>query len=498
VARVSAEKPAPPRIHNESDLTIALGDGYDYPDDFIINVRQEHALASAATQNPGALLCGRVRPTMLVCRDYRVLWEAMEVVVKKRGDMELTVEDVAKAMQVIDPRNYPGDSAYRVALSLFGAPACSPGYVEKCLIVDKLARHNMAHFTSVTSRLNDRAKVEGAAPVYEEYITAAAEIGRTPGGGGTLVSVSEHLKTWDAEEAAARIVPSGIDTVDIVSGGGPGKGDLVVIGGGTNAGKSYFGELLAHTHGAMQQPFAYISVEDPPELMLCRMIARHTKAPQKPVWIRRAPTDPAELSLYNPQVIAEARAKVDANKCVFVDKKRKGRVSDIIDMLRRYRYEKGIVAAMVDYLQAVQPDQEAKGSPNIVQETAKKVSQLKEAADSLGIPIYLTSQLARDEYKNGAEPELTSCKYAGDIENETEILILLWKGPDQLLRAKIAKAKWVETTTPRYIIRREKTTGVFMRWEADFQQPGQGAGAGAGGGYQGGRGRGARGGGRQF
>lgn len=469
MARASAETPALPRVRNLTDLTVAVGDGHVYADEFVVIVRQEHELAVAVCHNPGALIHGRVRPTMFVCKDYRIVWQALENISSETGSVaSLNATTIAAEMVLIDPGGFPGSSAQRLVEALLTTEPCTAGYVDKVLVRGKIARHEVQRFLETTKKLNDRVTVEGASEVYEEYVTAAAEIGRTPTGGGTIFAVQDRLETWDASEAAGRIVPSGIDTIDVVTGGGPGKGDLVVLGGGTNAGKSYFGEQLLDANGTLATPFLYLSIEDPDELMLCRMIARHTHPPQKPAWIRKPPTDPEELRAYSPEAIREARAKVDPHKCMFVDKKRKGRVSDVIDMIRRYRYEKGIVAAMVDYLQAVQPDHEAKGSPNIVQETAKKVSQLKEAAESLGIPLYLTSQLARDDYKNGAEPELTSCKYAGDIENETEILILIWKSADKLLRAKIAKAKWVETTTPRYIIRQQQVTGCFRRWEPDF------------------------------
>ncbi len=489
MAKIQDEGSARParKIHNLFDLHEALGDGNEFPSDYIKLVQEEHALAVAAYHRPGSLLHGRLRPTMFQTRDYRIFWQGAERVFETAGFKALTPETIGAAMISV----HPGVTFSDFVRVLASTEPVDAVYIEREYVIAKVARHELIRFQDKTRKLNDAAQVTPTKEVFVEYISAAQELGRTPGAGAHLESVGEKMAAWDPTDAADRIVPSGLDTIDGVSGGGPGKGDLVVIGAGTNAGKSYLGEQLLFSHSTLSQPFLYVSVEDDEDLMRCRILARHTNPRQRPVWIRKKPTKPDELAAYDAKAISDAKILVAKDRHMFIARKRKGRTIDIIDIIRRYRYEKGVVAVMVDYLQAITADNPAKGAPNLVQETAQKVSQLKEAADSLGLPIYLTSQLTREGYKDGTEPEMNHVKYAGDIENEAEIVALLWRNADQTLNAKIAKAKWVETKTPRYIIRCDSVTGVFGRWEPAFQD-GQGQAGGnapPGGQQRGGRGQ---------
>lgn len=485
----SDRKPKPKRVVvSKADVTVALGDGDELSDDYIITVRQEHELVRVLLQSPETLLFGRIRPTMLEARDYHYIWVAMENLAQRTGAIAYDRAAVAAEMERIEPQAFRGKYVERLLADIeMEGPVCPDYYVEKVLIHEKVVRHNLKHFRQLTQKLNDKAEVDGGVLVYDEYITAAGDIARTPGVGMPIESVGRRLRHWDPDAAAAKIIPSGHAVIDQVSGGGPSKGDLVVIGGGTNAGKSYMGEELLRSHKDMDSKFLVISVEDDEDLMYCRLMAREThnsKPPQRPAWFRKKPKEETD---YDASILEFGRKKLEPDEHMHVRRVRKGKVSEIIEVMRRYVFEVGIKAAMVDYLQAVQPDYETKGSPNITQETAKKVTQLKSAAEALGIPIYLTSQLSREEFKHGQEPDLTSCKYAGDIENETELLVLLWRTPERVLKGKVAKAKWMETKSARYIVQTHPVTGCFVRWEADFQQAQAASSSGPAGDYRRGR-----------
>lgn len=467
------------------EANVGRSEGEEVDEDLYRALFREHQILVAALDHPRAIVETRLSTSMLAGHDDRLFWASLKEIAKLLPkEAAIDAHDVVAEM-VKRGKVFPSKGDHKLFVDGFAHyPRPSLAYVLGVLVPERVAAADNARFRDKTEALNARVGKDEPILLNQEYLTEALAIARSPDGRPTQGSVGKRVLTWDAKELAKGIVPSGVVGIDLTSGGGPGPGDLVVIGGGTNHGKSYMGEMLLWHAASMGVRMLYLSTEDPEELMMCRLIARHTDPAQKPVWIRAPPLpNDRSASEYDPAAIERARALVDPKECIFVDKRRKGRISDICDTLRRYRFEHGIQAAAVDYLQAIQIDEPTKGTPNLVQETARKVGLLKECADSLGMPLYLMSQYARDEYKDGAEPGINACKYAGDIENESEIMVLFWRSAQGELLAKIPKAKWVETTVPRFIVRRQPKTGCFMSWENDF---------GAGQGQAGGQGQSAR------
>jgi hypothetical protein len=75
------------------------------------------------------------------------------------------------------------------------------------------------------------------------------------------------------------------------------------------------------------------------------------------------------------------------------------------------------------------------------------------------------TQYAREQYRDGQEPNINSPKYCGDIENEAELMILLWKDKAGVLHAKLAKVKWDQQTGRKYTIPVDDKTGCHGPWE---------------------------------
>lgn len=477
------EKPkGPPRSHMEA--LIRRSDGEDVDEDLIKRLGRQHLLCRAALEYPLAVLKSRIVPTMFGDSDYGDFWTAACNLKLEAKPLEMA--DVLAEMTRKQDKMFVGVGDQKLWTDVFQqSRVVSLDYAIEILVPEVVSAHDLKRFSVTTTSLNSKIGQVEPVPLFQRYLTETLEISRTPDGAQVNAALGTTIDAWDPSLLAGKIIPSGIDAIDVTSGGGPGKGDLVVVGGGTNHGKSYLAEHLLHMSAGIGLKVLYLSVEDPEELMKCRLIARHTSPSIAPKWIRKPP-EPHEApsSGYSLPAIDAAKKKVDPGGHMYIDQKRKGRISDVCDMLRRYRFQHGIVAACVDYLQAIQVDDPAKGTPNLVQETARKVGLLKECADALGIALYLTSQYARDEYKDGQEPSINACKYAGDIENEAEVMVLLWRASSGELMAKIPKAKWVESKDPRYFIRRQQGTGCFLRWEHDFTGGQQGQGQGQQGGNQ--------------
>jgi replicative DNA helicase len=146
--------------------------------------------------------------------------------------------------------------------------------------------------------------------------------------------------------------------------------------------------------------------------------------------------------------------------------RKKCTVSEIEQAIRLYRYALGIKMVIVDYLQAVRADDDNEAN-NKVTETSQIVSRLKRAASDAGVALVLFSQYSRESYKGGQEPGLNACKYCGDIENESEVMVLMWRDPEGTLHAKIAKTKWSAAGNRRFIVPVDPRTGCHLPWEPD-------------------------------
>ena len=445
--------------------------------DVLRALEAERALIAQALKTPGVFVDSPIRDAMLQASEYQSAWRAIRELSKRR----LTTA------HPITPPEFFAELA-RVTKSdtqAFNAPRwkalieLEPVGTEYALSVvqpEIVARHKLRAFSDKTTELNQAAVTGNPLFVYSEYITAAQSIGREPDGEPTSDSVGQRLAAWNPKAQAGEIVPSGIPPIDKLSGGGPRPGELVVIGGGTNVGKSYCAEQILHCQAEMKQNALHLSIEDSDTLFFARMVARHTTPPIRPVVIANGPQNGEG---YPDAIVDAAKARAGAlhHERTWLEARCKAELGLVKTMMRRYRYRHGVKSVIVDYLQAIQPDDpEEAQALNRVQWTAAVVNELKKTARDIGVVLYLFSQYSRESYKDGQEPTINSCKYAGDIENEAETIVLLWADevPDgpPVLRAKLPKVKWTQAPRSYYIVHRNKVTGCFESWQDDFRQPG--------------------------
>lgn len=176
----------------------------------------------------------------------------------------------------------------------------------------------------------------------------------------------------------------------------------MVVGAETGVGKSYFmlDMLMA---AAVVGPALYVSVEDPP-LEVGRRLASGLEA--------------------------------ESLQVGFPDTARLSTVLGYLDEARRLK--PALVA--VDYLQLIGYDGpvQAWGKADAVSRTC---AELKSAAKAGGFPLVLGSQLRRamaDE--RGAFPHLGRIKESGDVENQSEFVVMLGSNA-RGVRAEVLKAK---------------------------------------------------------
>lgn len=89
---------------------------------------------------------------------------------------------------------------------------------------------------------------------------------------------------------------------------------------------------------------------------------------------------------------------------------------------RRYHQQYGIKLVIIDYLQLVTAKAESRQ-----QEVAAVSNGIKTLAKDLNVPVIVAAQLNRDTAKTGAKPGLHSIRESGAIEQDGDIVGLLYK-----------------------------------------------------------------------
>jgi hypothetical protein len=339
-------------------------------------------------------------------------------------------------------------------------------YVWKLTIKELHSMHlNKSWATMFDSVKDMQASGHLPAAVHTLYCANAARILIEGNASSSKVENSSTFE-WDPEGAGRqRLIPFEIEQLDKFTAGGHGRGELMAVGAGTNVGKSYFAEQLCRLQAEAGRTVLYISTEDETELIKCRMMAYYSTYVSEPGY------SPAEFrqGSVDPQIHDEVRTlmrKRHGDRYNFVCCK-KGKLSEISQLVRMYRYAKGCSMVVVDYVQAI--DGEPKGTESKINETGRVISSLKQLASDCDVALVAFSQLSREGYKHGSEPTINAFKYCGDIENEAEIVVLLWhagKDDDEHIRSRVAKVKWARVRYRDCVFRVETDTitGAHLKW----------------------------------
>lgn len=429
----------------------------------------QHALIVAARAYPKALLATGLTSSDFDGADYALLWMAIENVMRANPQAESVSDgEFLEQARKLGAR-FRSPDGHNILVRLCRDPAVGVEYALTVLAKELRAVDDLRVWADAAKSFADRAQVTAdPLALRHEWVVESQAIAQRYDNGTIVRSLDESAQGWRSKGASGSIVATGFNEIDRPTGGGLGRGDMMVIGGGTNHGKSYFATKMLKNQADAGKTCLYISVEDSEELLLARMLADYADPPIPPKDIRVAMHGSSPVA--DPKIIDAAAVKMRAHqqgriKTVHAPK---WKVSQVCNAIRQHRYLHGIDMVIVDYIQAVQPDQT---SNNKTQDVAFIVSELKKCAHEVGVALVLLSQYARDEYRNGTEPTVNSCKYAGDIENEAEVMLLLWRDEDHQLWAKLAKLKWASSVGHRYIVATHDVTGAILDWTRKLEEP---------------------------
>ena len=106
---------------------------------------------------------------------------------------------------------------------------------------------------------------------------------------------------------------------------------------------------------------------------------------------------------------------------------------------RQMAQDKGLDLIIVDYLQLMVSDRQTKDANRVV-EVSEISRSLKALARELDIPVLALSQLNRSsEHREDGEPRLSDLRDSGAIEQDADLVLMLWRPNDHSVRLKVAK-----------------------------------------------------------
>jgi replicative DNA helicase len=228
--------------------------------------------------------------------------------------------------------------------------------------------------------------------------------------------------------------------------GGVTPGSLTVIGGRTHAGKSQLALKIAIGAFAAGKVPGIVSIEDTDDVIGSRAIAHVTGVDitkQFKTGLTHDDMDKLDRLLHRTKNL-----KVPVKVSPGVEPE------DVCEMMERLVREDGTKLLIIDYIQACRFAKAERHD----REVADAMKQWKGLAYRLRVPLITLSQLSRaPKDKPFKEPHNGDLKETGDLENEAEVIMLLWKGDDDPTSStfgKISKLKW-GTAGRRFVLEQE-------------------------------------------
>lgn len=458
-----AKEPEYPKEHYR-DLAQARANGFTV-DQYLVELwRREEEMVRALIWAPQQLISCGLTARHFSAPVHALAWTAVEQILEQIPDTESIDGAVLLAfIRRLEPGVLAGRRGQAWIDALFSEGPV-PFEVALSTVAIELKQHwRIRAWSSRFSRLTSRVgKETNFATLQADFAVAGQTVSEEVVADQSIEkSIAEQ--EWNAEEhELVELVRTYMPQLDQAMGGGHGVGDMLAVGGGTSAGKSYFGIDWCCKQATNGHAVLLISAEDPKDLYYCRTLSRYTNPLCTPESLRMRRTPP--------DIVEDARRafKEDVGDRFHLVVERKPTIDDVCRLIRTYKHVKKIRSVVVDYVQAVR-DPEFPG--NRVQEMSSVIMKLKKTCSDVKVALVILSQYARDDYKEGQEPGLNSFKYCGDIENEAEGVICLWRDKAGVLHLKIPKVKWTRARQLRYVVPVCQTTGNFMVWEDDFTEP---------------------------
>ena len=223
-------------------------------------------------------------------------------------------------------------------------------------------------------------------------------------------------------------IPSGFRELDFYTEGFT-KGDLVVLGSRPSVGKTSLALAMAFNIAKRGHPTLIFSLEMDVKQIVSRFIAMNSRSDL--------------LALRTGNIFDTEAASALQGLPILIDDTPGISVMELRTKARRASTNDRLEVIIVDYIQLMRTDGDAE---NRVQEISAITRNLKSLARELNVVVIGLSQLSRAAGDSGLEPKLSTLRESGGIEQDSDIVLMLWKdkeetpsGAPRLIHGSVAK-----------------------------------------------------------
>lgn len=202
------------------------------------------------------------------------------------------------------------------------------------------------------------------------------------------------------------------------------KGEMIVLGARPGIGKSALAMNMA-TNAClnMDAKIAYFSLEMSNEQLTGRIISSFSGVPYGKI---------QEGNVTAEEMRRIEAAQIEVNKLhLFLDVETDNKLSEITAKCLKLARQGQLDLVVIDYLQLITDSNTKSG--NRQEEVARISRGLKKMARQLNVPVLALSQLSReiDKSENRTEPTLADIRESGSIEQDADIVLLLYRKNQQ-------------------------------------------------------------------
>lgn len=311
-----------------------------------------------------------------------------------------------------------GDNAYVFTLYQAADPGRGSWYARRLA-----ERHQQRKVGDAAARLNQSLNADGFDPVriaaLAGEIAEAAALNPVPGSDDAVridSAVDEYLANYLKEDAVDAIPTPWVDVNEMLASHGFERGQVVTVGGSTGMGKSIALTNLAREIGIGQfRPTVMFTMEMTVEAVTWRILADLAGVEERS--IRRR-----ELSDRDMVKVESARERLqNAPLWIISGPQTVAEMRRTVDRISREHGE--IHAVIIDYVQIIKLVDRAHGQQVAI---ADNMKALKEWALEGPYLIIAAAQVNRNpSSRPDRRPTLSDLRESGEIENSSDIVILL-------------------------------------------------------------------------
>jgi len=215
------------------------------------------------------------------------------------------------------------------------------------------------------------------------------------------------------------VITSGYADVDKYVGGWRAQ-DLVIVGARPSVGKTAFLVNLAYNAALHGKKIGIFSLEMSKEMLASRILAMKARIAGHN--IRAGRLDEDELDR-----VVQAHAEL-SELPIWFDDDTTTTTRAIRGRIRRMQQKHGVEMVIIDYLGLINDDKSRRGELNRTNEVGEITKALKQTARELKMPVIVASQLNRStEYRVEKKPVLSDLRDSGNIEQDADVVMLLYR-----------------------------------------------------------------------